>query len=198
MIRFVQETAFVCWLVCVASIASANPIGVNFSSYAPGTQFHYSYSGLIGSGRYIDIYQGVTNGQHIVHRHAAKGGKPGPLRRIIAYDAAGRMLSQERRALRMRTVWQPFHCVRSGLARCEHVRITYDAKTGAEKSSTRKAYETKLRGRTLHVVTNADSNRLKSTHKLGENNLLVKRSETIRSNGKNVRQTVQLQKIVQP
>ena len=186
------------WMIGGASGALANGLGITFSAFAPGTQFHYSYDGVGGAGRFIDIYQGAQSGQHIVHRYDASRGKLGPLRRIIAYDAQGRMVSQERRALRTKTVWKPYHCENSGLARCEHVRITYDSRTGAEKSSIRKVFAYSLRGRTLHVVENATSNRLKFTRKLDKNNVLLLRRETVRFNGKNVRRFTKLDRIVKP
>lgn len=149
-------------------MAGAQSHGMKFDQIAVGTQFYYE--GYGGGVSWMEHYDGIRNGLHEM-RHYFVGSGKARLFRVTRYDSVGRVAEIEKPKFGLLIRFEPYHCDRSGARKYAHRRIVIDTKTGKTKSAYIRKFETRLQGRTLHIIRNAETNRLKSRIKLDDRNV---------------------------
>ncbi|MEM9351004.1 MAG: hypothetical protein AAGA47_12150 [Pseudomonadota bacterium] len=96
-----------------ATLAVAEGLPMDFSSFAPGTRFDYRDS---ESGPFVDIYVGEENGLHVIERHLGNEYTETELTRF--FSAQGLEVRREYANGRI-VSYAPFNCER-GVGDCRH------------------------------------------------------------------------------
>lgn len=167
MVRILQTALFI--TLCLTTPAALSAQGIRFDQIQTGTEYRFKGESV----HFISRYAGVENGQHVILQFFARSGK---LFQIKRYDANGRLVQIVSLGFKNRHVFEPFHCRHSGKRHCAHKVTLY--KDGQRMFANTVQFETRRSGKSLTVIKNADSNRLKTRYALDPHGMIVRKRQT--------------------